>query len=362
MSKNYILFFTSIFISLFIFSQAPEAMNYQAVIRDGQGNIIANQNVGVRIDILQGSATGTSLYQETFTSITSSYGLIALQLGTGSVISGAFSTIDWSNGPYYVETSVDINGGNSYAVISTTQFMSVPYALYAKNAELDSSAVRSLIDISESNYLNTLFFNSTSTWTCPQNIYKIYVEVWGAGGGGGGGSGGSQGCMQQQNWWNGGYSLNGAAGGSGGKGGYNSMEIDVTPGNIYNITVGQGGVGGNAQDCGLGGTGSTGGSSSFSNILSASGGTGGTGQNGTNGNSNSECQSCIGTDAQLSNWRYPDYNITFPSYIPNDISGPVPGLASGGSFGTGGSGTHSGISSQPSNGDNGENGFCIIHF
>ena len=111
-------------------------MNYQAVIRDGSSNIVANQSVGIRIDILQGSASGTSVYQETFTTTTNAYGSIAIQIGTGTVVSGTFSTIDWGANSYFVETAVDISGGNNYSTISTTQFVSVPYALYAKNARI----------------------------------------------------------------------------------------------------------------------------------------------------------------------------------------------------------------------------------
>ena len=127
---------------------APESMNYQAVIRNGSGDIVASQSVGIRIDILQGSATGTSVYQETFTTTTNAYGSIAIQIGTGTVVSGTFNTIDWGANSYYVETAVDISGGPNFITISTTQFMSVPYALYAKNAGLDSAAIQAMIDAS----------------------------------------------------------------------------------------------------------------------------------------------------------------------------------------------------------------------
>ena len=136
-----------LFFSLFsiidfqVFGQVPESMNYQAVIRDGSGNIVASQSVGIRIDILQGSATGTSVYQETFTPTTNAYGSIAIQIGTGTVVNGNFSTINWGANSYFVETAVDLSGGNNYTVISTTQFVSVPYALYAKAAGTSGSSL-----------------------------------------------------------------------------------------------------------------------------------------------------------------------------------------------------------------------------
>ena len=129
-----------LFFSLFsiidyqVFAQAPESMNYQAVIRDGSGNVVANQTVSLRIKILQGSVSGSPVYVETFNPTTNAYGSIAIQIGTGSVITGTFNTIDWGANSYFVETAVDISGWANYTVISTTQLMSVPYALYAKTA------------------------------------------------------------------------------------------------------------------------------------------------------------------------------------------------------------------------------------
>ena len=144
--KSLLLFSISIVLSFNTYAQAPESMNYQAVIRDGSGELVSSQQVGLRIKILQGSATGSSVYEETYSPTTNAYGLVNLQLGTGTVQSGTFSSIDWGNGPYFVETAADVSGGTSYVMLSTTQFMSVPYALYAKNAGLDSAAVQAMID------------------------------------------------------------------------------------------------------------------------------------------------------------------------------------------------------------------------
>ncbi len=122
-------------ISLSSFGQAPEGFKYQAVVRDAGNTILNNQAVGMRMTIQQGSIGGTTVYQETFAPTTNAYGLVNLEIGSGTVVSGDFTTIDWANGPYFIETAVDVTGGTSYAVMGTSQLMSVPYALHAKTAE-----------------------------------------------------------------------------------------------------------------------------------------------------------------------------------------------------------------------------------
>jgi hypothetical protein len=122
-------------ITLSSFGQAPEGFKYQAVVRDAGNLILNNQAVGMRMTIQQGSIGGTTVYEETFAPTTNAYGLVNLEIGSGTVVSGDFTTIDWSAGPYFIETAVDVTGGTSYVVMGTSQLMSVPYALYAKYAE-----------------------------------------------------------------------------------------------------------------------------------------------------------------------------------------------------------------------------------
>ncbi len=116
------------------FCQAPEGFKYQAVVRDAGNVILNNQTVGIRMTIQQGSIGGAIVYQETFASTTNAFGLVNLEIGNGTVISGNFAAIDWANGPFYIETAVDVTGGTGYVVIGTSQLMSVPYALYAKSS------------------------------------------------------------------------------------------------------------------------------------------------------------------------------------------------------------------------------------
>src|SRR5690606_14985144 len=118
-----------------VFAQAPEKMSYQAVVRDGSNALVSSTAVGMRISILQGSASGTAVYVETQTPTSNANGLVSLEIGAGTVVSGTFNTIDWANGPYFIKTETDPTGGTSYTITSTSQLLSVPYALHAKTAE-----------------------------------------------------------------------------------------------------------------------------------------------------------------------------------------------------------------------------------
>ena len=120
-------------LSISSFGQAPEGFKYQAVVRDAGNLILNNQAVGMQLTIQQGSIGGTAVYTETFSPTSNAYGLVNIEIGSGSTTDD-FSTIDWSAGPYFIETAIDINGGTSYVIMGTSQLMSVPYALYAKTS------------------------------------------------------------------------------------------------------------------------------------------------------------------------------------------------------------------------------------
>jgi uncharacterized protein (TIGR02145 family) len=122
--------------TLFVFAQSPQRMSYQCVVRNATGALVINQSVGIRISILQGTITGKVVYQETYNPNpqTNANGLLSLEIGGGLAISGTFSEIDWSSGPYFLKTETDPTGGTNYSIIGTSQLLSVPYAMYAKTA------------------------------------------------------------------------------------------------------------------------------------------------------------------------------------------------------------------------------------
>jgi len=124
----------SIFILQNVIAQAPEKMSYQSVVRNSNNELVTNTQIGMQISILQYTNTGAAVYTETHTPQTNDNGLVTLEIGTGAT-NGDFSVIDWTSGPYFIKTETDINGGSNYTISGTSQMLSVPYALFAKNAE-----------------------------------------------------------------------------------------------------------------------------------------------------------------------------------------------------------------------------------
>jgi hypothetical protein len=119
------------------FAQAPEKMSYQAVIRNADNALVTEQEVGMQISILQGA---TAVYVETHTPTSNTNGLVSLEIGLGTAISGSFTAIDWSADTSFITIETDPTGGTAYTITGTSQLLSVPYALYA-NTSSDTEAV-----------------------------------------------------------------------------------------------------------------------------------------------------------------------------------------------------------------------------
>nr|NQU91758.1 hypothetical protein [Bacteroidota bacterium] len=120
--------------SIFSHAQIPQSFNYQAVVRDNTGEIISNQTVGIRISIHDATASGTIVYQETFSETTNDFGLVNLQIGKGTPVMGSFMGINWGSNPKFLETEIDRDGGTAYISMGTSELLSVPYALYSETS------------------------------------------------------------------------------------------------------------------------------------------------------------------------------------------------------------------------------------
>ena len=119
-----------VIVTLCTFAQTPQSFNYQAVLRDASGNILANQNIEIQVDILQGSASGSAILSETHSTTTNNFGLVNLTVG--SISSTDLSNIDWTDGPFFIQISVD------GTIMGTSQLLSVPFAMHAITVENDA--------------------------------------------------------------------------------------------------------------------------------------------------------------------------------------------------------------------------------
>ncbi|MBS1614423.1 MAG: hypothetical protein JST49_16500 [Bacteroidetes bacterium] len=137
MKKNHFPLWLCIAILLFslkLYAQVPHAFNYQAIVRNASGQIVANQSVNFRTTIRQGGISGNIVYRETHLDTTNEFGLSTFAIGNGTVVAGNFSLINWALGNCYLQIELDVDGGNSFADMGTQQLLSVPYALYAKSS------------------------------------------------------------------------------------------------------------------------------------------------------------------------------------------------------------------------------------
>ena len=132
MKKIFILIFSFFYFNAF--SQSPEKFTYQSIVKNSSGYLIKSKDLGLRISILKNSNEGISVYSETHTTKTNINGLLTLNIGEGSS-SDDFSAINWSSAEYFLKVEVDPMGGSNYLIETTSQLLSVPYALYAASSK-----------------------------------------------------------------------------------------------------------------------------------------------------------------------------------------------------------------------------------
>ncbi len=180
-----LLLFVATTISMY--AQTPDKISYQAIIRANDNSLVTNAVVSVRILIRQTTTTGTVVYQESHTKTTNANGLVSLEIGTGTTTIGNFGQIVWSQGPYFIETQVDITGGSNFNIIGISQLLSVPYALHAKTAEsivggTNTSPYKATIipltasrNINTADVYNTIACTVSSTLTIPSGFSDMLI-------------------------------------------------------------------------------------------------------------------------------------------------------------------------------------------
>jgi trimeric autotransporter adhesin len=132
--KKIFAIITAVFLTATIWAQSPQKMSYQAVIRNTSNQLVTTQ-VGMKISLLQGTENGTPVYIETQTPTPNANGLVTIEIGGGTPVTGTFAAIVWSAGPYFIKTETAIAAPlTTYTITGTSQLLSVPYALYSNSS------------------------------------------------------------------------------------------------------------------------------------------------------------------------------------------------------------------------------------
>lgn len=132
MRKLFILF--CLISSVATFAQAPQQIKYQGIARDAAGVPIANGTITVQFDIHSPTVAGPIIYTETHSGVTTNaFGLFFINMGSVT----PFPPNLFGAGTEFLEVSVDFGFG--LTSMGTSQFLSVPYALYADSARVSGT-------------------------------------------------------------------------------------------------------------------------------------------------------------------------------------------------------------------------------
>ncbi len=134
--KKILIFLMAIMlgVSAFTYAQAPLRINYQGVARNNFGTTINNKAISLRLSVRDGSSSGSIVYSETHAISTDQYGVFALSIGGGTLVSGSMAGVNWATGTKFIQVEMDPNGGSSFINMGTSQLVSTPYSIIAGGA------------------------------------------------------------------------------------------------------------------------------------------------------------------------------------------------------------------------------------
>ncbi len=116
-----------VLITCFAYAQPPQQLSYQAVAHNANGTGLGNQLISIRFSIHDLTPTGTVVFTEVQQVTTSIYG--GFQCAIGSV--SPLTTVNWATGAKYLQVEIDTTGGSNFSNVSTSELLSVPYALFS---------------------------------------------------------------------------------------------------------------------------------------------------------------------------------------------------------------------------------------
>jgi hypothetical protein len=139
--KRLLLFLTTVVFCLRGISQEPVSFNYQAIVHNAKGEVVASHIVSFKLSILEGNAYDTVVYSERHIVTTNQFGSVTMSIGNGTDKTGNFTSVNWNADKHFLRVEIDTSGGTDYIDQGTTQILSVPYTLSPKISRNASSII-----------------------------------------------------------------------------------------------------------------------------------------------------------------------------------------------------------------------------
>jgi CcmD family protein len=115
---------TGLLLALLLLTGNVFAADYDIQVIDS-GRVVANQEVNLRVSLLNNAADGTAMFVETHKVMTAPDGQASFTIGDGKVVTGDFNQIDVGTGVYFVKVEADLRGDENFQLVSNSRLQSV---------------------------------------------------------------------------------------------------------------------------------------------------------------------------------------------------------------------------------------------
>lgn len=138
--KKLFIIAIAVFASMTLFANTDGnsglGFNYQAVVRNADGVLLANSNVTLRVSLYPGQTAITPTWVETHTIQTDISGAFGITVGHGTRVASSIAAnyADINFAAVYYWMKIEVMEGSNYREVSFAQLPSVPYCEVAHNA------------------------------------------------------------------------------------------------------------------------------------------------------------------------------------------------------------------------------------
>lgn len=116
-------------------AQVPGIFAFQGVAKSANGQpLAAGTSIKLRFTVHEGNSGGSVVLIDTHSPTVSQGGIFNVFVGNGNLVGTSIYALDWGNKNYYLQIELAADDVN-YVDVGTTQFVSVPYALYTSTAK-----------------------------------------------------------------------------------------------------------------------------------------------------------------------------------------------------------------------------------